>query len=93
MKIKELGGKFKKASIEMARIVFSVRGFLSWGLANVIVSSVWFIPLALGYLFNQPEWYALGVSLFVLMWLPPPIESILVVILTLFFFLIIYIMV
>jgi hypothetical protein len=86
MSFKKLAIKLKDATIEMGKIVLSKRGFLSWCLANVIVSSVWFIPMALGFVFNQPEWLAFGSGLFVLMWLPPPIESFAVAFLTIFFY-------
>ena len=76
----------EKSKKELKQFFATPRGFLSWLLANIIVSAVWYIPMIIGLLFNQEEMLALGIALFVAMWMPPPIESFIVAFLTALFY-------
>jgi hypothetical protein len=70
----------------LKKILTNKIGWLSWLIANLIVSSPWIITGFLGFLFNSAELYATAAAIWSFQMLPIPLESILVFVLTLFFF-------
>ena len=82
--------KIKKAiadaSREMKRIVSTKEGWIAWFIANMVFSATWYVPVAIGYIFDLPEVLSLGVSIFLIQWAPPPIETVFVFFLTVFFY-------
>ena len=70
----------------LKKILLNKTGWLSWAIANLIVSSPWIISGTLGFLFNNAELYGVAAAIWSFQMLPIPLESILVFVLTLFFF-------
>jgi hypothetical protein len=70
----------------LKKILLNKTGWLSWAIANLIVSSPWIITGFLGFLFNSSELYGIAAAIWSFQMLPIPLESILVFVLTLFFF-------
>ncbi len=83
---KDILHKSKIALIQMKKIISDPLGWVAWFLANCVVSAFWFIPFGIGLLFGIDWLYQLGGTIFVAMWMPPPIESIAVAFLTIFFY-------
>lgn len=67
-------------------LVYDPLGWISWIIANLIVSAFWYVPMGLGLLLGSATLMAIGTTVFVAMWMPPPIESVAVAFLTIFFY-------
>lgn len=67
-------------------LLLTKEGWIAWFLANLVVSAFWYVPFGIGLLFGIDWLYQLGITVFVAMWMPPPIESVFVAFLTIFFY-------
>jgi hypothetical protein len=84
--LKSLFQKSKIALIQMKVIITDPLGWIAWFLANLVVSAFWYVPFGIGLLFGIDWLYQFGITMFIAMWMPPPIESIFVAFLTIFFY-------
>jgi hypothetical protein len=62
--------KIKKAKELLKGLFLTKEGWISWGIANVITSLPWFLPLAYAYLFNDSRGYIWSASIWTFMMLP-----------------------
>ena len=60
----------KKLRIELKGLLLTKAGWIAWFIANVITSLLWFIPLAIGWLFNIPQLIVTAGSIWTFMLLP-----------------------
>jgi hypothetical protein len=76
--------EFKEKAKKLLKELFTTPlGIVSWILANIFWTSFWAIPLAIGYITKNEEFYVLSGSIFfffwqplVPMWLITPVSSI-----------------
>jgi hypothetical protein len=74
----------------LKKLLLSKRGWLSWGIANLIVSSPWLI-LGTMWLLTGEQWFlATATAVWSFQMLPLPIESILVFIIAIYFFTVVF---
>jgi hypothetical protein len=77
----------KKVIKEQLKLIFTTPvGVVSWVIANFIWSLFWIIPLVIGFVFNDPNMYALATTIFLFflqplipMWLVIPITTLFIV--------------
>jgi hypothetical protein len=73
----------KLNAYKIKQILTSPRGWIAWGLANLITSSPWLIPLIYFLFTNEPEYLALSGSIWTIQMAPLPLETFLNIIITL----------
>jgi len=74
----------------LKKLLLSKRGWLSWGIANLIVSSPWLI-LGVMWLLTGDHWFlATATAVWSFQMIPLPIESFLVFIITIYFFTVVF---
>jgi hypothetical protein len=73
------------ATKEVKTIITTKEGWIAWFVANIVFSATWYVPMAIGIVFNSPEILAFGTTMFIVQWSPPPIETVFVLFLTIFF--------
>jgi hypothetical protein len=78
--------RFSALLKKIKTLLLTKEGWIAWFLANVVVSAFWYVPFGIGLLFGIDWLYQLGITVFVTMWMPPPIESVFVAFLTIFFY-------
>jgi hypothetical protein len=70
--------------------MLSKRGWLSWGIANLIVSSPWLIMGAM-WIITREHWFlATATAIWTFQMLPIPLESILVFVITIYFYTVVF---
>lgn len=74
----------------LKKLLLSKRGWLSWGIANLIVSSPWLIMGAMWLLTGEHWFLATATAIWSFQMLPIPIESVLVLIITIYFFTVVF---
>jgi hypothetical protein len=74
--------KTKQLLLHFKTVITTPKGWLSWGLANLLWSLFWLIPLVIGFVFNDPNMYALAGAIYLFflqplipMWLIIPIST------------------
>jgi hypothetical protein len=61
----------KKVIKEQLKLIFTTPiGIVSWLIANLFWSSFWLIPLVIGYISNNEEFYILSGSIYFFFWQP-----------------------
>lgn len=60
----------EKVKSLMKQLFLTKEGWIAWFLANVITSLPWFIPLAIGFLFDKNNLYIVAGSIWTFMMLP-----------------------
>jgi hypothetical protein len=61
----------KKVIKEQLKLIFTTPiGIVSWLLANLFWSSFWLIPLIIGYILKNEEFYILSGSIYFFFWQP-----------------------
>lgn len=60
----------KKAKELLKGLFLTKEGWISWGIANVITSLPWFLPLVYAFLLNDSRGYILSASIWTFMMLP-----------------------
>lgn len=60
----------KKSAHNLKVILLDPIGWLSWIIANVITSLVWFVPLAIGFVLNDTKLYAISGAIWLFMMNP-----------------------
>ena len=69
-----MGGKsaeFKTKVKKLLKGLFATKaGWLSWIIANLIMTLPWVIPFVIGFIFNEKEYYVVGTSIFLFMATP-----------------------
>jgi uncharacterized membrane protein len=74
--------KFKLKQIKT--LLLTKEGWIAWLLANFFWSTFWLIPLIIGFVFNDPSYYALAGAIY-LFFLQPLIPMWLIVSVTVLF--------
>jgi hypothetical protein len=70
--------------------MLSKRGWLSWGIANLIVSSPWLIMGAMWIITGEHWFLATATAIWTFQMLPIPLESILVFVITIYFYTVVF---
>lgn len=60
----------KKLKVLLKELFLTKQGWLSWLIANVITSMVWFVPLFLGFILQNENLYAVSGAIWVFIMLP-----------------------
>ena len=78
----KLSLKTKQLLLHFKTVITTPKGWLSWGLANLLWSLFWLIALVIGFVFNDPNMYALAGAIYLFflqplipMWLIIPIST------------------
>ena len=78
----KISPKAKQLLLHFKTVITTPKGWLSWILANLLWSLFWLIPLVIGFVFNDPNMYALATAIFLFfvqplipMWLIIPIST------------------
>ena len=74
----------------LKKLMLSKRGWLSWGIANLIVSSPWLVMGAMWLLTDEQWFLATATAIWTFQMLPIPLESILVFVITIYFFTVVF---
>ena len=77
---------FKELLRELKEAVTTYKGWISWAVANLIVSSPWIITGILYVFTNDNNFLVYTTSIMAFQWLPLPIESIAVAFITIFIY-------
>jgi hypothetical protein len=77
--------KLQKIKKTMKELFLTKEGWISWLIANIVFSATWYVPITIGFVFDLPEVLAFGTAVFFIQWAPPPIETVFVFFLTVFF--------
>ena len=74
--------KTKEMLLHFKTVITTPKGWLSWELANLLWSLFWLIPLVIGFVFNDPNMYALATAIFLFfvqplipMWIVIPLTT------------------
>jgi hypothetical protein len=74
-----------KSKLKQIKIILTTKeGWIAWALANLLWSTFWLIPLVIGFIFNDPYFYALAGAIY-LFFLQPLIPMWLIVSITVLF--------
>lgn len=77
-----MNSRFRKMWEAVLKAVTDWKNLVSWMIANLIVSLPWIFFLALAYTTGEESHYATALAIYAFQMLPIPIETALVVILT-----------
>jgi hypothetical protein len=79
-----------KELLILKKLMLSKRGWLSWGIANLIVSSPWLI-MGVMWIITGEDWFlATATAIWTFQMLPIPLESILVFVITIYFYTVVF---
>lgn len=79
-----------KELLILKKLMLSKRGWLFWAIANLIVSSPWLIMDAMWLLTGEHWFFATTTAIWSFQMLPIPIESILVFVITIYFYTVVF---
>lgn len=60
----------KSMGLQLKQLLLSPKGWISWGIANVITSLGWFIPLFIGFLRQDTRYYTIAGGVWAFMMSP-----------------------
>jgi hypothetical protein len=79
-----------KELLILKKLMLSKLGWLSWGIANLIVSSPWLIMGAMWIITGEHWFLATVTAIWSFQMLPIPLESILVFVITIYFYTVVF---
>lgn len=74
----------------LKRVLLDKWGWISWLIANLIVSSPWIFFAALGIVTGDAKFFATATAIWSFQMLPIPLESVLVFVITIYFYTIVF---